>query len=108
MPKRRSSEPPGTEQASGASIIELALVSLGLFVLLAVELLVTGTRIVFYHPLWLDECLTQLLATDPSFPHLIAAIRGGVETNPPTMYLFLWPLARLFGESDVVFFRTFA
>src|SRR3954454_2405082 len=96
-----------SQSRRGASIIELAAVFAGLAVLLTVQLLIAGLRDVLSHPLWLDECLTQLLATDASFPHALAAIRGGVETNPPTLYLILWPLAHIVG-GDVVFLRTFA
>jgi uncharacterized membrane protein len=62
----------------------------------------------FYHPLWLDETFTWRIANDPSFSHMLRAIAGGVDTNPPTLYLMLWPVARLFGSIDNTGLRVIA
>lgn len=51
----------------------------------------------FSHPLWLDETITWRVANDTSFWHLLTGIAAGTETHPPTLYLVLWPLARLLG-----------
>jgi len=103
----QSSQSQSDRASRGASYLELAIVFTALAVMMTAQLAATRMTFLLYHPLWLDECLTQLLATDPSFRHALAAIRGGVETNPPTLYFFLWPLARILG-GDVVMLRGFA
>jgi hypothetical protein len=102
-----SSQPSLVRSYPDASFLELATVFTALAVMVTVQLAVTRMTFLLYHPLWLDECLTQLLATDPSFTHALSAIRGGVETNPPTLYFFLWPVAKVIG-GDVVMLRGFA
>ncbi|MBC8106220.1 MAG: glycosyltransferase family 39 protein [Anaerolineae bacterium] len=71
---------------------------------------VIGTRCLdlFNHPLWLDETFTSRIANDPSFSHVITAVAGGVDTNPPTLYLALWPIARVFGSLGNIELRVFA
>jgi hypothetical protein len=64
---------------------------------LIIQLLGTHQLDLFTHGLWLDETITWLISNDPSFLHAMSAIRGGVDTNPPTLYLLLWPLARALG-----------
>jgi hypothetical protein len=44
--------------------------------LVVVEILSSGTINLLTHPLWLDECLTELIANDPSFTHAMQAIRA--------------------------------
>ncbi len=51
--------------------------------------------------MWLDECVSSLLLNDPSFRHMAAAIRGGVDTNGPAFYLVTWPLVHAFGATTV-------
>lgn len=60
------------------------------------------------HPLWLDECITSLIANDDRFAHMLRAIHGGAENNPPTFYLILWPIARLFNGLGTVGLRVVA
>src|SRR3954470_2017342 len=87
---------------------ELVACFVALSVLVILQILSSGTIHLLTHPLWLDECLTELIANDPSFTHAMQAIRGGVETNPPTFYLFLWPLGKLLGGWSATSLRLFA
>ncbi len=86
-----------TESTDSASRVELTIAFTALALMNLVQMIGTRTTDLLSHPLWLDEVLTSVQANDPSFSHMLAAIRGGVETNPPTMYLLLWPIAKLFG-----------
>jgi hypothetical protein len=62
----------------------------------------------FSHPLWLDETFTSMLVNDKSFTHMLSAIAAGVDTNPPTLYVMLWPIARAFGSLDETALRAIA
>jgi hypothetical protein len=85
---------------------ELGLFAIILFAIILTQLALSRTFDLFTHPLWLDESITWLLTNDPSFAHAMAAVRGGVDTNPPTLYLVLWPLARLTGGLNEVGLRV--
>ena len=87
---------------------EIALVSAILSVMILLQVFATRSGNLFGHVLWLDETLTWTIANDPSFAHAMAAVRGGVETNPPTMYLILWPIARVLGGLNEVGLRVFS
>jgi len=58
-------------------------------------------------PFWFDECLTALLASDPSFNHEMKALAGGVDTNTPGLYLMLRPM-RWLGLIDTDSLRFFS
>ncbi len=58
-------------------------------------------------PLWFDECLTWMLATDSSFAHEIRALRGGADTNMPGVYVMLRGV-KWFGLLSVEGMRWFA
>jgi len=49
----------------------------------------TDSTIMFTRRFWLDEYLTSLIVRDPSISHSIAAVKSGVDTNPPTYHLLL-------------------
>jgi hypothetical protein len=57
---------------------------------------------------WLDEHSLGRSPTTRASTHAMAAVRGGVETNPPTMYLILWPIAKAIGGLNEVGLRVFA
>ena len=65
-------------------------------------------RRLLFRPLWLDECLTQMLANDPSFSHAMSALRSGVDTCPPTFYLLLRPLHWILGDLVTIDLRLFS
>ena len=73
---------------------------------LVIQLLGTNQLDLFGHGLWLDETITWLITNDRSFGHALAAVHGGVDTNPPTMYLLLWPVARMVGGLNEVGLHT--
>ncbi len=89
-------------------MIEAAVAGVALVVLISAVVLLSGAQSRLSHPMWLDECFAALLANDQSFRHMLSAIRGGVENNPPTFYVVLWPVARLFGGLDTVGLRVFS
>jgi len=80
---------------------ETLLVLGGLAALTALELVATRSTGLVSHPMWLDECVSNLLLNDPSFRHMAAAIHGGVDTNGPAFYLVTWPLVHAFGATTV-------
>lgn len=90
------------------SVAETAIALVAAVALIALVVLASGTQVRIYHPMWLDECITALVANDPSAIHGLTAIRGGVENNPPTYYLILWPIVRLFGGLGTVGLRLYA
>jgi len=93
---------------SRAVLLESGVAFVVLGAVIAVVLLVSGTVSRVSHPLWLDESITALLANDPRFTHAVRAIRSGVENNPPTYYLFLWPITHVLGGLGAVGLRVFA
>jgi len=58
-------------------------------------------------PLWLDEVLTWLLVTDPSWAHMFAALRGAVDTNPPGLHVLMRIFCAPFGDGPAPM-RVFA
>src|SRR3954451_15866352 len=84
-------------RGKGVTARELLVVWLLLISSLLVQLLGTNQLDLFRHGLWLDETITWLITNDASFGHAIAAICGGVDANPPTIYALLWPVARVVG-----------
>ncbi|HEX4123256.1 MAG TPA: glycosyltransferase family 39 protein [Tepidisphaeraceae bacterium] len=91
-------------------MLELLLVAVGLAALMAGELAVCKPRLVMDGPFWLDECLTAQIVLDPSIGHSIAAIRHGVDTNPPVYHLIArgyWKVfGRLFRDSPRITLRS--
>jgi hypothetical protein len=55
---------------------------------------------------WLDECLTLLVASDPSLDHGLASLAGGVDTNPPVTHLLLNIVGSAFGHTPLVYRAT--
>ena len=97
-----------TERNRSATVAELIGAFVGLAAVAMVQLIVTRRLELFSHPLWLDECFTSLIANDKSFSHMVAAVAAGVDTNPPTLYLILWPIARIFGSLSDTGLRAIA
>jgi Na+-transporting methylmalonyl-CoA/oxaloacetate decarboxylase gamma subunit len=93
-------------------IIEIILIALGLAALMAGELALCKPKAIFNGPFILDETLTDSIVRDPSIPHSIAAVRHGVDTNPPIYHLILrgfWmALHPLFHGSPRVTLRAFS
>ena len=77
----------------------------GLGVVAALEIWITRNAAVISHPMWLDECVSSLLLTDPGFRHMVAAIHGGVDTNGPAFYVMAWPVVHALGASTVMALR---
>lgn len=57
-----------------------------------VQIALMGAYDLIARPLWFDECLTWLLATDESFVHEMHALAGGADTNMPGLYVILRPM----------------
>lgn len=90
------------------AFVELISFFAALAILACVQIAGARALDLFSHPLWLDECFTSLLANDKSFSHMLSAIAAGVDTNPPTLYLILWPIARVLGTMNEVALRIIA
>lgn len=87
---------------------EPALAALAIVAFWMILLAAANGRMLFSRPLWLDEVLTYLVANDPSFFHAMAAVRHGVDANPPGLHATLWAIAKLGGGIGPVGLRTFA
>lgn len=70
-----------------AGVLELGLAAIAIATVIGIELWISQAWRLIGHHLWLDEVLTWMLARDPSWSHWLAALRGGVDTNPPGLYL---------------------
>ena len=70
---------------------ETAAFAAGLCVLVFAQLVLTHGRALISRPLWFDECVTSLLANDPSFAHELQSLTQA-EPNTPGLFLFLRPL----------------
>ncbi len=55
-------------------------------------------------PFWMDELVTNLLATDPSLPHALQALAHGADGGGPVTFLLAW-LAGQLGISGELGFR---
>ncbi len=49
-------------------------------------------------PLWLDERLTLLVASQPSMPAVLDALRQGADTSPPLLFAWHWAIGHLLGQ----------
>lgn len=48
-----------------------------------------------------DELITGILAANPSFSEMMAAIRRGGELNPPLFFILEWAMVRIFGPTEL-------
>ena len=87
---------------------EIPLAALAIAALWAAQLAAANGWMLFSRPLWLDEILTYLVANDPSFPHAMAAVRHGVDANPPGLHATLWLIANCVGGLGPVGLRCFS
>jgi hypothetical protein len=87
---------------------ELAGVALFFVALVGAQFAVTGAFSLFTRHFWLDEMYSQRLAADPDVAHLLAALRGGAETHPPTYYVLARGFTRLAGDDGETGLRAFA
>jgi 4-amino-4-deoxy-L-arabinose transferase-like glycosyltransferase len=71
----------------GAGGLELLLAAIVVVVIFGAVMWVSQAWRLIGHHLWLDEVLTWMLASDPGWSHWLGALRGGVDTNPPGLYL---------------------
>jgi hypothetical protein len=92
----------------GTSLREVDRLLLLLIVLIAVQLGLAGGFSLFWRHLWLDEMYTQSLVADPDLSHMLAALRGGVETHPPTFYLIVRGFTGFMGNTGETTLRGFA
>src|SRR4051794_13261254 len=90
------------------SLTEIAIFVPSLLLVVLAQMAAVKSFDVFHHPLWLDEYLTWSITNDPSFVHAMSAVRGGVDTNPPTLFLLLWPIAKVTGGLNEVGLRVFS
>jgi hypothetical protein len=86
---------------------ELVVVALVLAGVLALEVELAQAGYLFTRHFWLDEILTHTMVTDASLTHAMNALRSGVETHPPALYLTLRGFIALTGQKDEVGLRLF-
>src|SRR5438093_187083 len=96
-----------TEQAS-PSWREIALLTGGLLLSFAAMIGCANAAYLFARHFWIDEIFTFALVADPDPVHALGALAGGVDMNPPTLYLLLRGLTLLTGGPGEVAFRVFA
>ena len=58
------------------------------------QLVLSNSLSLFGRQFWLDEIATQFVVYDPSLGHALDAVKGGVDTNPPTLHLLLRALTQ--------------
>ena len=73
---------------------------------LAGQTALTGGRAILYSPLWMDEIIPEVLATDPSLGHMAGALRAGFDTNPSGFHLLLRVVTALAGTSNELVLRS--
>jgi hypothetical protein len=52
-------------------------------------------------PLWCDEAFTAFAVSDPSFVHMLDALRDEINAMPPLSFVLGWGIARVIGVSDL-------
>jgi uncharacterized membrane protein len=86
---------------------EIVLVVAFLTIVLTTQLALSRSWTLFTRKFWLDEIVTYTTVTDPKLRHSIAAITGGLDTNPPGYHLLLRGFLRLAGRTDETSIRFF-
>ncbi|UHG90350.1 hypothetical protein [Spirosoma oryzicola] len=67
---------------------EIQLLSVGLFTLFALSIIV---GLVCREPwLWMDEVLSYVFVSDPSFTHMNSAVISSMDQNPPLFFNLYW------------------
>ena len=51
-------------------------------------------------PLWCDEAYTAFAVADPSFAHMLEALRDEISAMPPLSVVLGWGIARIIGVSE--------
>src|SRR5262249_7225550 len=62
----------------------------------------------FARHFWIDEIFAFTLVADPDPVHALRALAGGVDMNPPMLYLLLRGFTLLTGGPGEIVFRVFA
>ena len=91
-----------------ATARELAAVLLLLVAVGSIQLALGGAFSLFGRHFWLDELYTQRLVADPQTAHMLRALRGGVETHPPTFYLLVRAFTQPTGQAGETALRSLA
>ena len=52
-------------------------------------------------PLWCDEAYTAFAVSDPSFAHMLEALRDEINAMPPLSFVLGWGIARVIGVSEL-------
>jgi len=68
---------------------ETALVMLVIGSAVVAQLALSDAFYLFHRNFWLDEILMDTLVSDRDLGHALRAVRGGLDTNPPTYCLLL-------------------
>ena len=87
---------------------EISIIFTILISIIFVQLILTRSCSLFRRYFWMDEIVTDSLVRDESVRHSIAAIVGGLDTNPPTYHLIARAFLRLTCRSGEVALRSLA
>jgi hypothetical protein len=93
-------------QGSSLDLTDWAMVPVLLAVGLAGQIALTGGRAILYSPLWMDDIIAEVLATDPSLGHMAGALKAGFDTNPPGFHLLLRIVMAAAGASNELVLRS--
>ncbi len=86
--------------AAGAPLLAAPLVG-GAAVAVAIGVAIwSGAGALIHRPLWLDEVVTQLVATAPR--GILHAMRSGVDFQPPPHYALVWLSGWLLDANDAL------
>lgn len=106
--KTREPATQSTGAELGAGPRELCLVAALALLVQLVWLVTTSAWSAFSRTPWIDECVTLLLAGDPSLRHAAAALFAGIDSNPPTLHLIVRAVAAFFDGPTPVLLRSVA
>jgi hypothetical protein len=88
--------------------LEFVLFAIGFLAFFSLLVTCANAQILFTRRFWLDEYLTCLIVTDPSITHALAAVKDGVDTNPPVYHMLLRAFWKIIGGHPERTFRLFS
>lgn len=92
-----------------AATLREAVLVMGVLALLFAALLALAHAVPLYgRNFWMDETSTYVLVTDPDIKHSLWSNAGGMDTNPPSLFLLLRAFTLLSRSTGEAAFRCFA
>src|SRR5215204_6105822 len=90
------------------SLRELVLAFVLIALVISAEVALVAGPIVFTRPLWIDETMTQAIASSSSVISIINTLANGAETHLPGAFILMKWFAVPFGSVTPVSLRLFA